>query len=55
MHGRDKTDQVHALRRRRTELAQQGGHLSPMVAGVIDDVLQHLPEDSPGGQPAEAR
>lgn len=35
-------DQVHALCGRRAQLPEQRGDLPPMVAAVIDDVLQHL-------------
>src|SRR5688572_15975530 len=37
-------DQVHALRRLRTELPQHRRHLATMIGAVVHQVLQHLPE-----------
>src|SRR5438067_5275257 len=37
-------DEIHRLPRRRTHLTQHRRHLPAVVARMVDDVLQHLPE-----------
>lgn len=37
-------DEVHRFRGLRADLTQHRRHLPAMIAGVIDDMLQHLPE-----------
>src|ERR1700752_3923048 len=50
-----KRNKVHALRRCPSELAQQRRHLPPVIAGVVDHVLQHLPENRRAGLAVDQR
>src|SRR4029453_15225496 len=46
-----KRDQIHPLGRTGAKLAQHRRHLSAMVRSMIDDVLDHVPEDRGSGVP----
>src|SRR4051812_24256790 len=46
-------DQIHRLRRRRAQLPQHRRQLAAMVAGVVDDVLHHLPDRGGAGLAAQ--
>src|SRR4030095_8469475 len=45
-------DQIHPLRRTGAKLTQHRRHLSAMVGSMIDDVLDHVPEDRGSRFPA---
>src|SRR4029453_1920962 len=46
-------DQIHPLRRTGAKLTQHRRHLSAMVRSMIDDVLDHVPEDRGSRLPAQ--